>query len=102
MKIRSYFPDLKSATEAVRKLKSEGIKSVYVDANSYKDDIDNIEESFISLAMNSVETNSLTNNINGNNVSKNRNVFVVIVTKGENINKAKEIVENMGGIIQIG
>ncbi|HHV46890.1 MAG TPA: hypothetical protein GXX53_08375 [Tissierellia bacterium] len=100
MKIRSYFPDLKSATEAVRKLKSEGIKSVYVDANSYKDDIDNIEESFISLAMNSVETNSLTNNINGNNVSKNRNVFVVIVTKGENINKAKEIVENMGGIIQ--
>jgi len=100
MKIKSYFPDLKSATEAVRKLKSEGIKSVYVDANSYKDDIDNIEESFISLAMNSVETNSLTNNINGNNVSKNRNVFVVIVTKGENINKAKEIVENMGGIIQ--
>lgn len=100
MKIRSYFPDLKSATEAVRKLKSEGIKSVYVDANSYKDDIDNIEENFISLAMNSVETNSLTNNINGNNVSKNRNVFVVIVTKGENINKAKEIVENMGGIIQ--
>lgn len=100
MKIRSYFPDLKSATEAVRKLKSEGIKSVYVDANSYKDDIDNNEENFISLAMNSVETNSLTNNINGNNVSKNRNVFVVIVTKGENINKAKEIVENMGGIIQ--
>lgn len=83
MKIKSHFPDLKSATEAVRKLKSEGIKSVYVDATSP-----------LSL------TNAVGSSIKGDNGGKSNNIFVVIDDEGENFNKAKQIIEGMGGVFE--
>jgi|GEM_PF-1030030 len=100
MKIKSHFSNLKSATEAVRKLKSEGIKNVYVDANKYKGNINNIEMDFIDLVIDSGDNSPLESSIKGCNGSKNSNIFVIIDTEDENFNKVKTIVERMGGVFK--
>lgn len=119
MKIKSHFSDLKSAIEAVRKLKSEGIKSAYVDANEFKGNNgngnhpyeSNIEKGFTNLVVDSGEnidlttsplslTNAVGSNINADNNGKISNIFVVIDSEDENFNEVKKIVEGMGGVVE--
>ncbi|MBZ2175467.1 hypothetical protein K8M07_09445 [Schnuerera sp. xch1] len=121
MKIKSYFPDLKSATETVRKLQSEGIGNAYVDANDYHNRNRNVKtnppgtsygESLSDLVLNSgsniidpnaaplTAANPMVSGMAGFEEITDINCCVIVETDDNNSNKAKDIIENMGGIFE--
>lgn len=121
MKIKSYFPDLKSAKEAVQKLKSMGINNAYVDAHERNNGNRNIGanlpgasfgENINDLALGNAEddiypyitsmsnTGPITSGLGGLTGDSRTNYSIIVETDDNNSNEVKSLIEDVGGVIE--
>jgi len=100
MKISAYFPDLKSANEAFKVLKAEGVGKAYVDANKVnnQDIANSLPGTSFRASVSEPSSNAPTISDSMNN---NSYTYAVVVETDENsIEQVKNIIEQMGGVVQ--
>lgn len=121
MKITTYFSNLKSANEAVEKLKSEGIKNAYVDANDHYTNIMNAQtnlpgasfgENLSNLVLNSGDNNidqdvspltaanPMVSGMGNTEEITDINCSVHVEADDDNLNTVKNIIKDMGGLFE--
>lgn len=119
MEIKGFFNDIKSANDAIESLKKEGFENAYLDANDHYIGNRNIQTN-LPGANGADSLSDLVLNSGSNDVDKDKaplaaanpmvsgmssfeeitdiNCSVIVKTDETNSTKAKEIMENMGGI----
>lgn len=121
MKIKGYFSNLKDANEVVEKLKSQGFKNSFVDANDHyignrdvKTDLAGTSggESLADLVLNSGANNvdrgnsplsaasPMVSGMGSTEEITNINCCVVVDMNGGDTNLAESIIVDMGGILE--
>lgn len=121
MKIKGYFGNLKDANEVVEKLKSQGFKNSFVDANDHyignrdvKTDLAGTSggESLADLVLNSGANNvdrgnsplsaasPMVSGMGSTEEITNINCCVVVDMNGGDTNLAESIIVDMGGILE--
>lgn len=110
MRILASFPNLKSANEAFRMLRAEGITKAYVDVDNTNNDIVNslpgttfrtsIYEPSSNAPTISNSTSIGENKMDGAASNNNYNYTLVIDTDEMSADNVKNIINEMGGVVK--
>lgn len=111
MRILGYFPDLKSANEAFKVLKAEGVGKAYVDANNTnnQDIVNSFPGTSFRSSVSEPSSNSPTftdsttagkEQGDGLKNNSNNNYAVVVETDETSLEQVKNIISQMGGVIK--